>query len=102
MDLTQFSLAAKARADTVKRHAEELLEVTASLLGKAKKLNCQCVHCKQVSELGSWSFVQDYYYISPSGCTDGDYWLPNRTDLCYIACPNCNKTNSVRKNFFRR
>ena len=95
MDLTQFSHMSQERAATVTRHTKELQEATSSLLAEAKKLRLTCVHCKEIGELGTWSFVQDHYYISPSGCTEGDYWNTSRTNLCFVACPACNKMNYI-------
>jgi len=56
-----------------------------------KRSLIKCAKCNRKSQLSSWVFIQDMYYIQPFSCTGGDYWLNAKTRSCHIVCPKCSK-----------
>ncbi|MBI2676650.1 MAG: hypothetical protein HYX21_01675 [Candidatus Yanofskybacteria bacterium] len=53
------------------------------------------VKCHKKSRLGTWSFIQDRWYVEPYSCTGGDYWNYSKTETCDIVCPKCNSENYI-------
>lgn len=48
-----------------------------------------CAKCKQGSQISSWIFIQNHYYVEPYSCTGGAYWIASETEVCHIICPKC-------------
>lgn len=46
--------------------------------------------CETYFAVGDAVYEQTHYYIGPSGCTDGDYWLPGEGA---VLCPVCGNRN---------
>jgi hypothetical protein len=58
---------------------------------KARRFTCS--HCSTSSKLSRWEFTQSHTYVPPSGCQEGDYWIPNKTEVCHLRCPECLQQN---------
>jgi ribosomal protein S27E len=88
----------------LERVKKEMAELTEAYNAAASKLTdrkrevirrfiVRCRECGQGSRLSAWSFIQKLWYKRPSGCTEGDYWLPHNTETCDIVCPKCQDRN---------
>ena len=76
-------------------HSKERARILETKVALVRRFAITCVHCRAGSTLARWSFVQDYWYTSPSGCTEGDYWNTTKTECCYVACPLCGVLNYI-------
>lgn len=54
--------------------------------------NCHGRGCGHRTKLKDITYIATNYYISPYGCTGGDYW--NEGEGNWI-CPNCNHRNRL-------
>lgn len=54
-----------------------------------KSVIVACTECGSKHALGNFGFVQDHWYTSPHGCTEGDYWNMSKTEVCHLVCPQC-------------
>lgn len=48
------------------------------------KRTIQCDACKDQHRIGELDAIATYFYVRPSGCTDGDYWLEGEW---HFVCP---------------
>lgn len=60
-----------------------------------KGVPVQCHSCKLTSALGKWTFIQNHWYTSPHGCTEGDYWNSDKKEDCHVTCPLCGTQNRI-------
>jgi hypothetical protein len=44
-----------------------------------------CHGCGNFRPVCEYTFLRDHWYVSPRGCTDGDYWVEG--DVHYAKCP---------------
>lgn len=56
------------------------------------KKQIPCVHCGCRSLIANTALYQTHWYVQPSGCTDGDYWLPGE---CQFVCHHCGVVNRL-------
>lgn len=49
-----------------------------------------CSHCERRTRVGDLVYIQTYYYVTPWGCTGGDYWAPGEGQY---ECPKCRRRN---------
>lgn len=47
-----------------------------------KTIECAC--CKQLHRIGDLDAIETHWYVQPSGCSDGDYWLDSDW---HFVCP---------------
>ena len=59
----------------------------------ARALQVRCAKCEEFSPLFTWTFIQGRYYVEPTGCTGGDYWLNSEMNVCHLRCPACGYYN---------
>lgn len=57
----------KAARDIIKANDEAFEEQNRNTL-------VQCQICKKLHQISSLVYIQTYWYVSPHGCTGGDYW----------------------------
>ncbi len=57
-----------------------------------KKRTIQCYSCNNHHEIGELAAIQTHWYVSPHGCTGGDYWLEG--ELQFI-CPETGIVNRL-------
>jgi len=38
----------------------------------------KCLHCKKGTQLSKAVVIRDHHYISPRGCSEGDYWMDSK------------------------
>ena len=48
--------------------------------------------CGQTSKIKDLTYIQTHWYVSPSGCTGGDYWNEGEGQF---KCPHCDQTNRL-------
>jgi DNA-directed RNA polymerase subunit M/transcription elongation factor TFIIS len=60
-------------------------------LEKTKTL-VKCVACKRHTQVRLLTYLQTHWYVSPSGCTGGDYWNSGEGQF---VCPKCDYTNRL-------
>lgn len=60
-----------------------------------QKQTIKCVHCQKRSQVGSWIFIQDQWYVKPFSCTGGDFYTNTKTECCHLVCPKCQKENYI-------
>lgn len=48
--------------------------------------------CGGEHEIGSLVYIQTHHYVSPHGCTGGDYWLQDEGQW---RCPSCGHLNRL-------
>lgn len=51
-----------------------------------------CPHCTQRTKVSGTTIVREHFYISPHGCTGGDYW---RFNHYLVVCEKCSAVNKV-------
>lgn len=76
--------AAQARA-LLKRYEAEQFE-------KRKRALIQCAACPAKHPLGNLDAIATHWYVRPSGCTDGDYWVEG--DFHFV-CPHTGVRNRI-------
>lgn len=42
--------------------------------------------CGEMIQVGTAEYIQTLWYVSPSGCSEGDYWVPGEGRA---VCPHC-------------
>jgi hypothetical protein len=57
---------------------------------KRKKIPCKC--CNKNHSIYKLTAIQTYWYVEPSGCTDGGYW---REGEMQFICPLSNIRNRI-------
>jgi ribosomal protein S27E len=92
MSLRSLTIQMKDEENRTRTAREEILDKQYAVI---KRYVVTCEHCGKSSTLGKWSFIQDYWYTPPRGCTEGDYWNATKTECCYIACPHCRVMNYI-------
>lgn len=65
-------------------HLRELEEAQTA----CKILKCEL--CEHGTVIKNLIYIQTHWYVSPSGCTDGDYW---RAGEGQYVCPKCGHVN---------
>lgn len=48
--------------------------------------------CSQLSRVGDLTYIQTHWYVSPHGCSGGDYWKQGEGRW---ACPECGHENRL-------
>lgn len=74
-------------------YKRSLAAVTVQKIANIQGRSFICTHCKHASLLSRCSFIQDFWYEGPSGCSGGDTWHPHEKKVCYIICPSCREWN---------
>lgn len=49
----------------------------------------QCPNCNAKRQIKNLYIGKVYFYIHPSGCSDGDYWTTGTSPEYQVFCPNC-------------
>jgi len=84
-----------------KKHYKDLnkmskseIDTLFSDLAKEQKVNTlwACRGCGEVHKVQNTNIIQTHYYISPHGCTGGDYWLSGERQL---ECSDCGAINRL-------
>jgi hypothetical protein len=60
-----------------------------------RRLLIGCGICGRKSLLHRWTFIQNEYYVPPTGCTGGDYYKQDKPDTCHLQCPKCHRRNYI-------
>lgn len=89
----------RAEENSMKKELEQLVEKAARLrdsiyklvVARVRRVVIKCSLCRKGTQLSNRSFLQDWWYTSPRGCNEGDYWNKTETSLCHIFCPKCGK-----------
>lgn len=58
---------------------------------KRRSVFWPCPNCGKKTRINKLGILTEQFYVSPSGCTDGDYWLEGDKPIHYIICPKCDK-----------
>lgn len=83
------------KLEAVEELRNELLEEKAKALSR-KKVKCtstsdfQGPGCGKSFAIGSLTYIQSHFYVSPHGCTGGDYWSQGEGGF---KCPKCGFRN---------
>lgn len=85
--------------DTVRRLREQAKAERVIQLKTVRKLAVRCSECRKRTPLHRWTFIKNRYYVRPSGCTEGDYWVSSLFEHCHLQCPACGKRNRI---YFRK
>lgn len=91
---------AKAQADKIiadAKTAEEnaLAELSKQVQKDAKNISFTCRKCKIPLPINKVTFLRSIYHVPPRGCNEGDYDVPQKTEVCHIECPECNYENYI-------
>ena len=73
----------------------ETLRAEREAIRSRRMWTCPCCHKR--TAIAKLTFIQDHWYVSPSGCSGGDYW--KQSNQVYIPCPKCNNIARVTENF---
>ena len=88
-DLLKTVLKARKNLERIKDIEKRLYEKE---LTAVKKVFLLYPKCRKKSRLEAWTFIQNKYYVRPYSCNGGDYWVNEKTKMCYIKCPECAET----------
>jgi len=69
------------------------LKYEAELIKSKKTFKCMVDSCGKRTPIANTILLSEYYYIGPSGCSGGDYWV--FSDEYKVHCPKCNNWNRV-------
>lgn len=87
------------KMERIDSELKRLEKQKAKLSGKKsdilRNMLVKCVNCHKQSKICEWTFVQKYWYVRPSGCTEGDYWKHDEYDTCDIMCAKCSFQNYI-------
>ena len=53
-----------------------------------KQTEVSCSSCGTKHEIQNVVYLRTHFYVSPHGCTEGDYWSTH-TDEFQYKCPSC-------------
>src|SRR3989344_5523989 len=70
-------------------------DLTDRLLAALRRTFLRCSECGRESQVSSWVFIQDHWYVPPSGCTEGAYWKSRKANTCHLRCPKCGQENYI-------
>lgn len=59
--------------------------------GLKSKTVLVCEYCKGGHEIRNLTYIQTFWYVRPSGCTDGDYWNPGEGQWDCLGCGRNNR-----------
>ena len=76
----------------LKKVREEESQVLKKIEERNKQKKIQCASCEKAHKIGRLRAIQTHFYISPHGCTGGDYWLEG--EMKYI-CPTNDTINRL-------
>ncbi len=65
-----------------------------STIRSLKKAKIKCPKCGTKNDINNITLYQTHYYVLPSGCSLGDYWLPGE---CQFNCNCCKTVNRLLK-----
>jgi len=80
----------KAIKASIKYHKQCVQQGNDDLAEARGRRLLQCGACSIKSPARKWVVFQKEYYISPHGCSSGDYWRDGEKD---INCPKCGTWN---------
>lgn len=81
----------KAILEKIKRLEKELEDANRAFELYRSNLDFRCL-CGKTHLIRECEAIQTHYYISPSGCCGGDYWMSGEMQ---IVCPDGNGRNRV-------
>lgn len=76
----------------INEHEKAIEERNAAALVKCTSQIATGPGCGQLHTIGELEYIQTHYYVSPHGCTGGDYWLPGEGNW---VCPTCGHRNRL-------
>jgi hypothetical protein len=79
----------------IEKLEQEIIDLQNKKLEIIKAAYITCKKCNKKSRLGSWSFIQNMWYVPPYSCTGGDYWNNHETKTCHLVCPKCEAENYI-------
>ncbi len=56
-----------------------------------------CYNCEKRTPINNITATQEHWYVSPHGCTGGDYWKDS--DEYWVICPKCSETSRICDTF---
>ena len=71
---------------------QEINQLAAERIMIRQRKQWTCPLCNKRTIISSLKIIEENFYVSPSGCMEGDYWLG--ANEYYIRCPKC--TNITR------
>lgn len=71
---------------------EEEAKVLSRIDKRNKKRTIPCKACDTPHEIRDLTLIQTHFYVPPSGCTEGAYWLPGEIQF---VCPQTDITNRM-------
>lgn len=84
--------------DTVNEQVAEIEAQIAALKDKIAEVQRSrllvCHHCRGQSVISTLTYIQTFYYVSPRGCSGGDYYMPSEGRY---TCPRCGELNRLQK-----
>lgn len=78
-----------ARLESLGRSEEKVLAELDEL--RARKL-IACDRCGRRTRVSRLVYLQTHWYVTPHGCTGGDYWRPGEGQF---DCPKCGARNRL-------
>jgi ribosomal protein S27E len=66
---------------------KQLAAVRTKREGLLRERTITCPKCHGVFPLRDLTFLHEHFYISPSGCTEGDYWTSSSSHS--VRCCGC-------------
>jgi len=82
----------KAAEEIIKRHEEAAKKATGETLVQCVDQTATGKGCNKWFPINTLEYIQTHWYVSPSGCTDGDYWKRGEGQW---KCPSCGKINRL-------
>ena len=81
------------------RLGQEIQELNKQLKSAKKSRRWKCPHCAKATSVGKLPLEVVKFYVSPHGCTGGDYWTEGEDPDFHITCPKCER--EVREYYCR-
>lgn len=76
----------------VKTHNEQIVSLKDLISQLRGTFKLPCARCKTEHKIADLTAVQTYWYTSPYGCTEGDYWTAGELQ---VLCPDCGAYNRL-------
>ncbi len=81
------------------RIQEEISQLAAERSMIRQRKQWTCLTCKKRTTISSLKIIEENFYVSPTGCMDGDYWLG--ANEYYIRCPKCENITRIMKDGYQ-
>lgn len=90
------------RADALKAveiAERRLAKARAALADQERLALIRCAKCSVDHPVATQEYIQTHWYVTPSGCTDGDYWRSGEANWVCPSCGFCNRFDNEKDKY---